>query len=355
MASINTFECPRCGGAMEFDSSIQKISCPYCGTAMSAKEYEESAEPSGGLQYDTGAKWSLDEQKGMKVYSCSSCGGEIIAESTTAASSCPFCGNKLYIKEQLSGDFRPDCIIPFALDKKAAIEAYRRHISGRKFLPKVFKKQNHIDEIKGIYVPFWIFDVDAKADIRYKGEKNRVFSSGDTEYTETTEYNISRSGSISFEHIPTDASLKMDDALMESLEPFDFSGAVPFKTAYLAAYMADRYDVDEKRRLKRAKERIRKSAEDVFRETVTGYDAVFLSESKVNILNSCAEYALYPVWILNTSWKGEKFTFAMNGQTGKIVGNLPVDKTKYLTWTLLIGATLSGIIGGFLTWLTGLF
>ena len=234
------------------------------------------------------------------------------------------------------------------LDKKAAKENYHKHLQGKKFLPKVFKKENHVDEIKGVYIPFWLFVADADARITYEAEKVHVSRSGDTEYTTREIYQVYREGTISFDHVPADGSRKMDDTLMESIEPYNFQEAVPFQQAYLAGYLADRYDVNVDERIDRARERIRVCTEQAFRKTVRGYNGrTSVKDSNVQIHNASYWYAMYPVWILNTTWKGEKFIFAMNGQTGKMVGDLPIDRSKF--WksvgirTLLIWGVLYGL------------
>ena len=354
MSDIIEYKCPACGGAMEFDSKSQQMKCPYCDTQMSIEEYQQMQQQQEQQQADWQAKgdgnWQEGETDGMRIYVCESCGGEIIADENTGATTCPFCGNRVVMKGQFSGDLRPDYIIPFKLDKKDAKKAYHRHLSGKKFLPAIFKEENHIDEIKGVYVPFWLFDADVEADITYNAQKTRVWRTGDVEYTEHSFYQAQRSGGISFQHIPADGSEKMDDTLMESIEPYDFSEAVPFQPAYLAGYVADRYDVDKDERMKRAEERMKRSAEESFENTVTGYHSVMPAQSRVNICNARYSYALYPVWILNTTWKGEKYTFAMNGQTGKMVGDLPADKGAFwqyvITRGVLIGAILYALMWG---------
>ena len=241
-------------------------------------------------------------------------------------------------------ELKPDYVIPFKLDKKAAKEAYYKHLTGKAFIPSVFRQENHIDEIVGLYVPFWVFNIESEADISYDAEKIRVWKSGDTEYTEHKYYKIRRGGTIYFEHVPEDGSVKMDDALMESLEPYDFKDAVSFKSAYLAGYVADRYDVDQDECMKRAKKRIRRSTEDSFRETVNGYYALSTQSSTVNIRDSKTSYAMYPVWLLNTTWKGQKYTFAMNGQSGKIVGDLPADEGAFWKYVGTRGILISVIL-----------
>ena len=242
---------------------------------------------------------------------------------------------------QLSGALKPDYVIPFKLDKKAAKEKLKKHLSGKRLLPKAFKSENHISEVKGIYVPFWLYDTDASADIRYKATKTRFWSDNDYDYTETSYYAVHRSGSLGFDHVPVDGSASMENDLMESIEPFDFKEAVDFQTAYLAGYFADKYDVTAEECEGRANERIRHSTEDAFRDTVRGYSSVVPENTSIRLHNGTTKYALYPVWILQTKWKGANYIFAMNGQTGKFVGNLPTDKSAFARWFL--GTT--GIVG----------
>lgn len=190
-----------------------------------------------------------------------------------------------------------------------------------------------------------------KADITYDARKTRVWRTGDVEYTEHKYYQVQRAGAISFQRVPADGSKKMDDVLMESIEPYNFSEAVPFQSAYLAGYLADRYDVDKDERMKRAGERMKRSAEKSFEDTVTGYNSVSRAKGCANICNAKYDYALYPVWILNTTWNGEKYTFAMNGQTGKQVGDLPADKRAFWKYVATRGALIGAILYA-LTWIT---
>ena len=128
---------------------------------------------------------------------------------------------------------RPDYIIPFKLDKKAAKAAYYKHLEKKSFLPKVFSFENHIDEIVGVYVPFWLFDVDAQAYMTYNAERIRTWRQGNKEHTEHEYYHVDRAGGIEFEHVPTDCSRKMDDALMEAIEPYDLKMLCHFRRRIL--------------------------------------------------------------------------------------------------------------------------
>ena len=336
--------CPACKAELNCDTSVKGATCPTCGADFEMEELQAYAaqmakKGEDNMNWDTaaGGQWQEGEADSLRVYGCTQCGGEIVADETTGATACPYCGNPVVLTGHFAGLLKPDLVIPFKVDKKAAIAALQNHYKGKRLLPKVFKDQNHIEEVKGLYVPVWLFDADADADVQYEATKVRRWSDSEYNYTETRHYAVIRSGGIGFENVPVDGSSKMDDTLMESIEPFDISGAVPFKTAYLPGYLADKYDVDAEASIGRANERIKKSTEDAFWSTVQGYDTVMTVDSNINLQNGRARYALYPVWILNTDWMGKKFTFAINGQTGKIAGDLPMDKAAF--WKYLLGVT----------------
>ena len=350
MAVIQEYKCPCCGGAIEFDSSLQKMKCPYCDNEFEMEtlaSYDDAlkSESADDMQWETkpGNEWSEGETNGLRVYVCKSCGGEIVGDETVGATACPYCDNPVVLMGQFAGDLKPDFVIPFKLDKKAAIAALKKHYGGKKLLPKVFSSQNHIEEVKGLYVPVWLFDADADAQVEYEATKVRTWSDSDYDYTETRHYAVIRGGTLGFADVPVDGSTKMDDTLMESIEPFDISGAVPFQAAYLPGYLADKYDVDADASIGRANERIKQSTEDAFRSTVVGYTSVTTVDSNVRLENGRARYALYPVWMLNTQWKGQKFTFAINGQTGKIAGDLPMDKGLFWKYLLTVSGAVAAL------------
>lgn len=363
LAELQEYKCPNCGGGVNFDSSTQNMKCPYCDSEFEMdglKHYDEELKNDKGsnMTWDVepGGEWQSGETDGMRVYTCKSCGGEIVGDENTGATSCPYCDNPVVMTGQFSGALRPDYVIPFKLDKKAAMEALKRHVEGKKLLPKIFKNENRIHEIKGVYVPFWLFDSEADVHIRYKASKTRFWSDSEYDYTETTFYSVIRDGNIAFNHVPVDGSSQMADDLMQSIEPYDFKDAVDFQTAYLAGYLADKYDVDAAQSISAANERIKKSTEQFFASTVNGYSSVVPESSNINLKNGTAKYVLYPVWMLTTSWNGQNYTFAMNGQTGKFVGDLPVDKKAARKWTIGLTAVCSAVTyaGAWLLWLLGI-
>jgi len=354
MSDLQEYKCPACGGGVTFDSTSQQMKCPFCDTIFEIEdlkaynnEIDITKESKMDWYMQTKDDWREGELDGMAVYSCKSCGGEIVCDSTISATKCPYCDNPIVMTGQFAGNLRPDMVIPFKLDKKAAINALKGHLTGKKLLPKIFSDQNHIDEIKGVYVPFWLFDSDANANIRYKATRSRSWSDSSYNYLETSYYYVIREGNVGFDYVPVDGSSKMADDLMESIEPFNFNEGVAFQKAYLSGYLADKYDVKAEQSIERANARVKKSTEDAFANTVTGYNSVIAENSTILLNNGKVRYALLPVWILNTNWNGQKYTFAMNGQTGKFVGNLPMDKGaywKYFAMYTAIGATAAFLV-----------
>ena len=336
MAETLEYKCPCCGGALSFNAGIQKMKCPYCDTEFELETLQQFAEEN--LEEDRDPGWQADnveqsgeqlgQEEGLASYVCEACGGEIVADPTMAASSCPYCGNSVIVMKQLSGMLKPDVIIPFKLDQKTAKEKLKEHLKGKVLLPSMFKSENRLKEIKGVYVPFWLYNCDADADIRCRATRIHSWSDGNYEYTETDHFLVSRSGDIGFEKVPVDGSKKMDDTLMNSIEPYDYSEAVDFKTPYLAGYMADKYDETAEDCAPRANARIRQSTVDAFMKTIVGYHTCIPERTDIRLKQGNITYALLPVWVLNTMYKGKLYTFAMNGQTGKFVGNLPADKGK---------------------------
>lgn len=363
---VTNYQCPACTGPLHFVGGSGKLECEYCGAgydvaeiealyaekeekAAAAQQAAESASAGQSRSSADGDSWdtsSLSEDwgaegDGMRAYGCPSCGAELICDETTAATSCPYCGNPTVVPGQFSGQLRPDFIIPFKLSKEDAVRALKGHYKGKFFLPKSFTQENHVQEIQGIYVPFWMFDGEAEGDARYAATRSHTYRSGDYEITETEHYDIYRAGSISFEKIPADASSKMPDDHMDSIEPYDYQELKPFSTAYLPGFLADKFDVTVEQCRQRADQRCEGTLSATLRDTVTGYHTCTLIHDSVNLKRGKVHYALMPVWMLNTKWKGKDFLFAMNGQTGKLVGDLPVSWGRFWGLFAAIAVPLS--------------
>lgn len=370
---VTNYQCPACTGPLHYSAKSGKLECDYCGSSFDVAEIEalyarkkaeaaaakqaadakaeaaqaakaeaaEAAAASGGWDTsDLSRDWGA-EADGLRVYSCPSCGAELICDQSTAATACPYCGNPAIVPGQFSGALRPDYILPFRLSKDDAVQALRAHYKGKPFLPRSFTSANHIEQIQGVYVPFWLFDGGAEGAASYRASNTNVFETGDYEITETRHYHVVRAGSLAFEKIPVDASSKMPDDHMDSIEPFDYAQLRPFSTAYLPGYLADKYDVTIDDSRDRADTRCRETLAQALRDTVTGYGACVTEREDIALRRGKVHYALLPVWMLSTKWRGQDFLFAMNGQTGKLVGDLPTDRGRFWGMFAAIAAPLT--------------
>ena len=355
---ITNYQCPSCTGPLRFDATTGKLTCDYCGTVYDLKEiealYAEKDEQAAQAAVAAaqsepapeGSPWSEAEAAGLKVYNCPSCGAELIYDATTAATSCPYCGNPTIVPGSLSGALRPDWVIPFKLTKEEAVSLLKTHYRKKPLLPKLFSRQNHLEEIKGIYAPFWLFNGDTQGEATFDATKVRHWTEGKYDVTETSHYDAWRSGRLSFDRIPVDSSTKMPDEHMDAIEPYDYNELKPFSTAYLPGFMADKYDVDAATAEERARKRAEASTVAALRDSVEGYASVTEKESQVSYHRTGLHYALLPVWLLLTKWNGSDYLFAVNGQTGKLVGNLPIDKGRKWAWFFGVWLGVAAVIIG---------
>lgn len=369
MASeVTNYQCPACTGPLHFDGALGKLKCDYCDSVYSVEEIEKlygvkneaakqvtvkkeekakaqaaRAAAEGWDESCLNDSWGADSAK-ISAYNCTTCGAELICEKTTAATICPYCGNPTIIPSKLTDTFKPDYVIPFKITKKQATESLKRYYGGKKLLPAVFAQENHIQEVQGVYVPFWLYDGEVLADMRFSAEQSTFRRTSREEITETFYYELIRKGTVGFEKIPVDGSKRMDDAMMDSIEPYDYHELKPFSLSYLPGYLADRYDMTAKECASRADERAANTAESAMRGTTEGFGCVVTTRKDIRLKRGRVHHALMPVWMLTTKWKGETYTFAMNGQTGKLIGDLPMDDSLYWKWRLIYGGAIAAAL-----------
>jgi len=333
------YKCPCCNAGLRFREGTKNLICEYCDNTFdleTVRAYNECEAQSSAdtLSWEKIAKqnWSAEEQSRVHVFQCPSCGGEILTEETTAATFCPYCDNPTVLPGRLSGALRPEAVLPFQNTKEAAKEAFLRLCKGKPLLPKEFTQKQRLERITGVYVPFWLYNCDASFNGSYRATRIHTWSDSKYNYTRTEHFLLRRGGDAKFSNIPMDGSAKMDDVFMESIEPFDFSALKPFNMAYLTGFLADKYDVEASSGENRIRQRVGNSIEQELQPTMIGYHSVLPGARQTHIRNSRAKYVLLPVWLLNTNYKGKLYTFAMNGQTGKITGSLPVSRRRAAVW-----------------------
>lgn len=351
MSSVQNYKCPACGGPLHFDSDLQLLKCDYCDSTYLASEIEALYNKEEPISLSSSVKtWSDEEKAGMRAYTCPSCSAQIIADENTAATSCPYCGNPTIIATQFEGALKPDYVIPFKLDKDTAVKTLNEFYKNKPFLPAAFKNQNHIEEIKGLYVPFWLYDNTTSAGASYHATRVHTHTTSRERITVTEHYRLIRRGDITFKKVPADASSKMPDEFMDAVEPFNYDDMVPFQKSYMPGYFADKYDVSVEDDAKRIEVRMRNSALGALSSTAFGYTSIIPESEQVLFQNRQVNYAFLPVWILSTKWNNKNYLFVMNGQTGKMIGDdLPVDTKKliltFIGITILLMALFYFILG----------
>lgn len=353
---VTNYQCPSCTGPLQFVGKSGRLECEYCGSSYTPEEIELQYAEKDAAAEEAFAEaearpethWDQTElsedwgEADMRAYNCPSCGAELICEATTAATFCPYCSNPSIVPGQFAGTVRPEWIIPFRLDEKAAKEALKKHYKGKVFLPKSFAAENRIEQIRGVYVPFWLFDGEADADVQFKATRSHTHRRGDDIITTTEHYLVRRAGSVAFEKIPVDASTKMPDAHMDAIEPFDYSQLTAFSTAYLPGFLANKYDVAVEEAAPRVELRAENTAMGVMTRSASAtYQTCTPIGKNIYMNRAKVHYALLPVWMLNTKWNGKDYLFAMNGQTGKLIGDLPVSWGRFWGLFAAIAAGLS--------------
>jgi len=353
--STVVYKCPKCDAAITYNAKNGNFSCDFCMSSFTEQEVKDAwekqlktKEAAGNTSFsDTeNTQSSKDPEENKKpesdsseqfgtdanMYNCSQCGATLITEATTSATFCSFCHNPAIISTRLSGIFKPSKVIPFKIDKKTANDSFLSYLKGRPFLPKDFKQVAKRDKLSGIYTPFWLFDSHINVDLLAHAQKDTTYTSGKYRITDHAHYNIERSAGMDFENLPVDASVKMDDNLMSLIEPYNYAEMVDFNMSYLSGFLAEKYDEDEKTVFPRAKKRFDSYGEKLTRDTIYGYTSVNVTSKNVNLSGTKSQYALLPVWIMNYKYKKKDYMFAINGQSGRMVGKLPISFARMTAW-----------------------
>lgn len=326
---------------MSFDSESGTLACPACGRQDNLEQFSENHI------------FTTFEENEAKEYHCDNCGAEIVTEAETAATTCSFCGAGVVLADRVSGALAPSKVIPFSVSKEEAAAAFKKWCRNGLLTPKGFMTADRIKSITGIYVPFWMFDLDSKVQVSGVATRVRTYSKGDYIYTETQYYDIFRDIQLNYLKVPVDASEKMNDELMDKLEPYSYDQLKTFKTPYLAGYIAEKYNYDDEQLLPRAKDKISSFIESYIQSTVSGYSTVNYNGKTIDTRKINSYYVLLPVWMVNYHYRQKEYLFAMNGQTGKVVGKPPLSMGKIAGWfggiaagTLLTFRIVTLMMGG---------
>lgn len=322
-------KCPSCNAPLKYNPKIQKWKCEYCGQEFELKDLTNNQE-----KYQ---KANSKENEQYDLYRCPDCGAEIITDKNTVATFCIYCKNPAIIKDRLNGKFSPDAMIPFTKTIEDAKEAFKLVGKKHPLMPKSFSSEKNISEIRGIYVPFWLFSCISEGGIKTSASKVMTWISGDYTFTKTDIYEIIKEGTCQINRVPNDGSKKIDDAIMNSIEPFDYTKIIPFNYSYLSGFLAEKYDVDSSEVQPNVENRMKNTIKEQLKNDIKGnYTSIIIVDDNIVFPTMKKEYALLPVYLLNIKYKNKTYTFAMNGQTGKMIGNMPISIPKAIGIFLII-------------------
>jgi len=349
--NVMEYQCPCCTAGLKFGGDTQQLTCEYCGTTFeldAVKAFNESKcrDDSGEFLWEeeNANTWTEEEQNNIRSFVCPSCAGKILADSHTAATFCPYCGGPTIMPSRLSGGLKPDGVLPFKTTKEDAKAVFLKLCKGKPLLPKFFTQEQQLEKITGMYVPFWLYNCSGDFEGSYKATRLHHWSDSRYNYTRTEHFILERKAQAEFLGIPMDGSSKMDDAFMESIEPYDYQALQPFEMAYLTGYLADKYDVPFENGKERIQQRVNNAMESSVQGSLVGYTTAIPTSKNVKITHSKAQYVLLPVWMLNTTYKGKIYTFAMNGQTGKMTGSFPICPKRTAMWFGGIFAAVTAVV-----------
>lgn len=342
---------------MAFDTQTGLLRCGSCGRTDNIEQMagNKHAQPgdisykmdeediraaNSGFEHDYADPSDKDEHGSYSTfqeneaveYHCNNCGAVLITEAQTAATTCSFCGAGVVLGDRLSGSLAPSKVIPFTISKQQAQEAFKKWCKKGLLTPGDFMTADRIKNITGIYVPFWLYDMNGRGEAEATCTRVRTYTHGDWIYTETKYYHVWRKVDLNYNQIPCDASKKMEDTMMDKLEPYQYGNLKDFNMPYLAGYIAEKYDFTDEQMLPRIKQRVGGYVDSYLRSTIAGYTTVNIHRKDINVRKRQAHYTLMPVWMVCYDYRQAEHIFAMNGQTGKIVGKPPLSKAKMAAW-----------------------
>lgn len=344
--STLAYLCPNCRAGLLFDPAKGRFCCEFCLSEFTEAELSGTSAAEQAREAEKNAQDFCGE---MNDYLCSGCGAEIVADEHTAADICPYCHNPVLLQGKLSGQMRPDRVVPFAIDREGARSRFLSWAKKKWLAPRDFTAGPQLEKLQGIYYPFWVTDADTDSEIHAHATRSRSFRRGDYVITETSHYGIVRGGEIHFEDISTAALKEADKEMLEGVLPYPSDALIPFSMPYLSGFVAKKRSIERAELTEEVRGRMHGYAADLLRSTVRGYATVSVTDCDVRIQKSHWEYSLFPIWMLVYKGKKKSYTFALNGHTGKLYGEVPISPLKLALLglaTFAVSALAFFLLGG---------
>ncbi|MFI3166923.1 MAG: TFIIB-type zinc ribbon-containing protein [Bacillota bacterium] len=322
-----SYRCASCGRNLVFDPDKGKLVCDSCGYSCELEAMEDDSERDFETVNETTTAGAFSEGSAVEFH-CQNCGAVLITDKYTSATMCSYCDSPIFLSERLSDKLAPAYAIPFSINADDARLKFTEWAKKRKVIPTSFIKNDRLKDMQGVYVPFWLYDVNGRGDVSAHCTRVSSRVQGDYRITTTRHYDVYRKVEVEYVKIPVDASEKMIDEYMDMIEPFDYSKLTKFDMGYLAGFTAEKYTYDDKALLPRLTSRVSSYVRDFVGTTIRGYTTKVITRESYSAQQRNASYTLLPVYVLNYDHEGKTYSFMMNGQTGKIVGKPPISKLK---------------------------
>lgn len=326
------FKCPKCSGSLIFDIDSQKLKCLHCDSSFSIEDYSSENKAKEDIVDD------------MKVFTCLSCGAQLIAPDTSMVAFCSYCGSESILESRLEEYQKPYKLIPFKINKTQCKSIYKAIVDKHFYAPKQFKDPQFLEKFRGIYIPYWNYDVRfEKNPIKMTGSS--TYSKGDYRYVDR--YDLSTKIDGSYKGKFYDASSNFNDTIAEEIAPFNEKGFVDYDDSYLAGFYADRVDVPssiyEQTVKNTASEHAKSAINKAYYSKNIEPELPIGSEKLNSFFGTSIKYTdvyLFPVWFL--TWrKANRVAYAVvNGQTGRISSDIPIDSRRFLLVSMGCGVLL---------------
>lgn len=368
------YKCPNCDAGLSFDPGRQAFHCDFCRADFTQAQLEAQGQTGTAVQEATGTYAPLrpslrdpalqnanagaadepnkktDTGEEAAVYNCPNCGAQVLCDPTLAATHCYYCHNPVVLAGRLKGEYLPDIVLPFTLTREQAQDTFFNWVKRKHFVPSGYFSPQQVESLTGVYFPYWIMDCDVTAALSGRATTSRTWQVGKMVYTETRHFQVERAGDIHFEDITKNALKKANRKLVDGVLPFESTRFLPFSMTYLSGFQAEKRDIEKAEMQADTDHETDEYARNLLRDTVTGYQTVAIEKSGADIRNVNWQYALLPVWVLAYLGRKQLYHFSINGQTGKVCGELPVSGFKA---GLLAAGVLAGVLaaGALLWWL----
>ena len=363
MATMN-YKCPNCDGPLTFNPDKQLFTCEYCLGEFAPAQVQQMNEKKEQRETHDEREVKRDEERKKEAakqgaaaddeypvsYTCPSCGAEVVTTSTTAATTCFYCYNPVVLGSRLSGEFNPDKVVPFELSKEKAVDRFLEMCGKKWFLPKGFTGKEQVEKLNGVYFPYWFADEQKTAHLTATGKKIRTWRSGNKEYTETRIFHVVRGGNVIVKNVFERALKSESREMLQSVHPYDLTKAQPFAMSYLSGFQAEKRDLEKKDVEPIIEQKMHQYTEQALKDTMEGYDVIQTESFNEHTDLAAYSYDLLPVWLVTYNFNGEIIPFAINGQTGKAYGKLPVAAGKLALFSAAIAILvfIIGVLGGML-------